>query len=218
VGGGGVENGGSRVAAGGPEARRGDEDDSKRIGISGRGRARGRRSALCLSLGADPLCHLPLVLADHNLTSGPEATHPSEHKHTHTQRESICRAAPFRTLRSLSSAAIRGTREHSLKLAVTCSQVNLSTGTYGPFQPMVPTKVPLWFAVQLVQRNLGKVQPPDWLHEDAVNDLWDREDRSREMQLLQIVIATPPTPLRSITPSFPPCNSRRTEAFLLCPS
>lgn len=66
-------------------------------------------------------------------------------------------------------------------------QVHLTGGTYGPFVPMVPTKAPLWFAVQLVQRNLGKVQPPAWLHEDAVEDLWQREDRSRDMQLLQEV-------------------------------
>lgn len=75
---------------------------------------------------------------------------------------------------------------------------------------MVPTKVPLWFAVQLVQRNLGKVQPPDWLHEDAVNDLWEREDRSREMQLLQDVIANPPTLCNSLPhPSLlPPLAGR----------
>ena len=82
---------------------------------------------------------------------------------------------------------------------------------------MVPTKVPLWFAVQLVQRNLGKVQPPDWLHEDAVNDLWEREDRSREMQLLQIVIA-PPGPLQFITSSFPPSTPRWAGVSLLGPS
>lgn len=70
---------------------------------------------------------------------------------------------------------------------------------------MVPTKVPLWFAIQLVQRNLGKVQPPDWLHEDAVNDLWEREDRSREMQLLQIVRYLSPSLPRKylVLPSFP---------------
>jgi hypothetical protein len=82
---------------------------------------------------------------------------------------------------------------------------------------MVPTKVPLWFAVQLVQRNLGKVQPPDWLHEDAVNDLWEREDRSREMQLLQDVIA-PPDPLQFITSSSPPSTPLRAEVSLLGPS
>lgn len=66
-------------------------------------------------------------------------------------------------------------------------QINLIGGSYGPFQPMVPTQVPLWFALQLVQRKLGKVQPPDWLQNDSIDLLWEKEDRSRELQLLQEV-------------------------------
>jgi GINS complex subunit 2 len=65
--------------------------------------------------------------------------------------------------------------------------LNLIGGTYGPFQPMVPTRVPLWLAMQLVQRNLGKIQPPGWLHEDNVEDLWNKEDRSRDIQHLEEV-------------------------------
>jgi hypothetical protein len=65
--------------------------------------------------------------------------------------------------------------------------LNLIGGTFGPFQPMVPTRVPLWLAMQLVQRNLGKIQPPGWLHEDNVEELWNREDKSREIQHLEEV-------------------------------
>eukprot|EP00283_Hemiselmis_rufescens_P013270 CAMPEP_0173442766 /NCGR_PEP_ID=MMETSP1357-20121228/28133_1 /TAXON_ID=77926 /ORGANISM="Hemiselmis rufescens, Strain PCC563" /LENGTH=196 /DNA_ID=CAMNT_0014408575 /DNA_START=99 /DNA_END=685 /DNA_ORIENTATION=- len=66
-------------------------------------------------------------------------------------------------------------------------EVNMACGSYGPFQPMMPTKVPLWFAIQLVQRNLAKVTPPQWLQEEEVQELWNREDASRKKQELQEV-------------------------------
>uniref|UniRef100_A0A7S0YLU5 DNA replication complex GINS protein PSF2 n=1 Tax=Hemiselmis tepida TaxID=464990 RepID=A0A7S0YLU5_9CRYP len=65
--------------------------------------------------------------------------------------------------------------------------VNMMCGTFGPFDTMVPTKVPLWFAIQLVQRNLAKVQPPSWLQEEEIKDLLDREVATKSRQLLQEV-------------------------------
>ena len=37
------------------------------------------------------------------------------------------------------------------------------SGTFGPFRPAKPVKVPLWLAVYLKQRNKCDVQVPNWL-------------------------------------------------------
>lgn len=40
-------------------------------------------------------------------------------------------------------------------------------GVFGPFEPQVPTEVPLWLAVTLKRRQQCQIQAPDWLEEGA---------------------------------------------------
>ena len=42
-----------------------------------------------------------------------------------------------------------------------------SQGTYGPFRPQMPTRVPLWLALFLKRRRRCTIVTPDWLHKGA---------------------------------------------------
>jgi hypothetical protein len=37
-------------------------------------------------------------------------------------------------------------------------------GTYGPFQPNMPSDVPLWLAIMLHKRKKCRIQPPRWMN------------------------------------------------------
>jgi GINS complex subunit 2 len=42
-------------------------------------------------------------------------------------------------------------------------EVKLMCGTYGPFKPNKPVKVPLWLAVQFKKNKKCRIVPPIWL-------------------------------------------------------
>ena len=42
-------------------------------------------------------------------------------------------------------------------------------GEFGPFNPSMHSRVPLWLAVHLKQRQKCRIEPPDWM---SVGKLW----------------------------------------------
>ncbi|TPX34077.1 hypothetical protein SmJEL517_g03278 [Synchytrium microbalum] len=55
------------------------------------------------------------------------------------------------------------------------AQLDMISGTYGPFRPPMKTKVPLWLAVTLKKKQKCNIQPPEWLDADRLQDLSKRE-------------------------------------------
>lgn len=49
------------------------------------------------------------------------------------------------------------------------------TGHFGLFQPNVPLQVPLWLGLALHKRRRCRIQPPDWMHPDKLQELYDQE-------------------------------------------
>eukprot|EP00197_Chlamydomonas_leiostraca_P002388 CAMPEP_0202859202 /NCGR_PEP_ID=MMETSP1391-20130828/1423_1 /ASSEMBLY_ACC=CAM_ASM_000867 /TAXON_ID=1034604 /ORGANISM="Chlamydomonas leiostraca, Strain SAG 11-49" /LENGTH=226 /DNA_ID=CAMNT_0049538217 /DNA_START=974 /DNA_END=1654 /DNA_ORIENTATION=+ len=48
-------------------------------------------------------------------------------------------------------------------------------GNYGPFQPNMPTHVPLWLAIMLLRRHKCRIQAPDWMLPDNLQAVFDEE-------------------------------------------
>lgn len=48
-------------------------------------------------------------------------------------------------------------------MMVMLSYVLTTQGDFGPFNPSMHTKVPLWLAVNLKQRHKCRIEPPSWL-------------------------------------------------------
>ncbi len=49
-------------------------------------------------------------------------------------------------------------------------ELKLICGTFGPFKPMKPVKVPVWLAIQLKKNKKCKIIPPIWMdYEFLVN-------------------------------------------------
>lgn len=45
----------------------------------------------------------------------------------------------------------------------TLKRLDLVQGTFGPFKPQQPLKVPLWVALELKRSKRCRIKPPDWL-------------------------------------------------------
>lgn len=46
--------------------------------------------------------------------------------------------------------------------------LSLVQGHFGPFQPNIPLKVPLWLGLALHKRRKCRIQPPEWMHPDKL--------------------------------------------------
>lgn len=55
--------------------------------------------------------------------------------------------------------------------------INLISGTFGPFQPTVPVKVPLWLAVDLQQKHKCTIKIPPWVR-DLMKIAESQDDKS----------------------------------------
>ena len=44
-------------------------------------------------------------------------------------------------------------------------------GTYGPFRAQVPTRVPLWLGLELQRSARCRIQPPEWMDPDRIEEL-----------------------------------------------
>ena len=54
----------------------------------------------------------------------------------------------------------------------------LICGDFGPFKPGVPTKVPLWMAVNLKQRGLCILHTPAWLSVERLTQWLEEEEKN----------------------------------------
>ncbi|CAH1957684.1 unnamed protein product [Acanthoscelides obtectus] len=57
--------------------------------------------------------------------------------------------------------------------------LHLISGDVGPFRAGLPTNVPMWLAVQLKQRQQGKIQAPDWMDIDRLTEMKENEKQSQ---------------------------------------
>lgn len=57
--------------------------------------------------------------------------------------------------------------------------IHLISGDIGPFRASLPVNVPLWIAVNLKQQQKCKIQPPDWMDVDKLEELKEEEKVSR---------------------------------------
>lgn len=55
---------------------------------------------------------------------------------------------------------------------------NVFKGDVGPFEPGVPTRVPLWLAVHFRQRQRCRVECPDWVSVEKLDELMTNEKAS----------------------------------------
>lgn len=46
-------------------------------------------------------------------------------------------------------------------------QLHLITGDFGPFMPMIPTKVPMWLAINLYRQSKCSIITPSWVNQLA---------------------------------------------------
>lgn len=52
-----------------------------------------------------------------------------------------------------------------MNISLICSVMYASVlqGEFGPFNPSMHSRVPLWLAVHLKQRQKCRIEPPDWM-------------------------------------------------------
>lgn len=57
--------------------------------------------------------------------------------------------------------------------------IHLITGDFGPFRASLPLRVPLWVAVNLKRQKKCRIQPPDWMDVDKLEEIKQDEKTSR---------------------------------------
>ncbi|KAL3269200.1 hypothetical protein HHI36_008282 [Cryptolaemus montrouzieri] len=57
--------------------------------------------------------------------------------------------------------------------------INLISGDIGPFRAGLPVKVPMWVAVNLKQQQTCKIQQPDWMDIDFLEELRETEKNTQ---------------------------------------
>ncbi|KAF2898306.1 hypothetical protein ILUMI_07877 [Ignelater luminosus] len=57
--------------------------------------------------------------------------------------------------------------------------IHLISGDVGPFRASLPVRVPLWMAINLKQQRKCKIQPPDWMNIEQLEELKEEEKRSK---------------------------------------
>ncbi|XP_044754290.1 probable DNA replication complex GINS protein PSF2 [Coccinella septempunctata] len=55
------------------------------------------------------------------------------------------------------------------------SAIHLISGDIGPFRAGLPVKVPLWIAINLKQQQICKIEQPDWMDIDYLENLKETE-------------------------------------------
>lgn len=90
-------------------------------------------------------------------------------------------AVPSRFQQGLLPAEIEFLAENQL-IKIQPSQrmdrLKLISGNYGPFKPPLSKQVPLWLALTLKKKGKCKVQPPEWLNCDFLQEKLDEERRN----------------------------------------
>ncbi|EDV25557.1 uncharacterized protein TRIADDRAFT_55771 [Trichoplax adhaerens] len=58
------------------------------------------------------------------------------------------------------------------------NKIYLISGDVGPFNPSMPTDLPLWLAIDLKQRQKCRIQPPKWMNVETLQELKQAENDS----------------------------------------
>jgi GINS complex subunit 2 len=64
-------------------------------------------------------------------------------------------------------------------------EMRLVCGTFGPFAPMRPVRVPLWLAVELKRRGRARIKPPAWLDREYLRGVVEAERTSAAFEALE---------------------------------
>lgn len=73
-----------------------------------------------------------------------------------------------------------GEKEHiSIIPTFNCNVIHLISGDVGPFRASLPVKVPLWMAINLKQQQKCKIQCPDWMEVEQLEELKESEKNAR---------------------------------------
>lgn len=56
--------------------------------------------------------------------------------------------------------------------------MHLICGDIGPFRAGLPVLIPLWMAVELKQQKRCKIQPPEWMDVEKLENLREEEKQS----------------------------------------
>lgn len=61
------------------------------------------------------------------------------------------------------------------------SVIHLISGDVGPFRASLPVKVPLWMAVNLKQQQKCKIQAPEWMDIEHLENVKETEKSSKSV-------------------------------------
>lgn len=59
--------------------------------------------------------------------------------------------------------------------------IHLISGTYGPFVPAQPVKVPMWLALFLSSSQICQLKPPKWLNKSTLKRVVEKEKESTSL-------------------------------------
>eukprot|EP00475_Leptophrys_vorax_P000031 TRINITY_DN10017_c0_g1_i2.p1 TRINITY_DN10017_c0_g1~~TRINITY_DN10017_c0_g1_i2.p1 ORF type:complete len:220 (+),score=57.64 TRINITY_DN10017_c0_g1_i2:57-716(+) len=59
--------------------------------------------------------------------------------------------------------------------SISLPQLDFAFGSYGPFRAQVPAFVPLWLALELKKCKRCRIQPPEWLDKDYLENVITQE-------------------------------------------
>ncbi|XP_050524803.1 DNA replication complex GINS protein PSF2 [Daktulosphaira vitifoliae] len=59
------------------------------------------------------------------------------------------------------------------------SHIHLICGSFGPFRAGLPSRVPIWAALNLRQKKICRILPPDWMNVEKLNEKIEEEKSSK---------------------------------------
>ena len=68
----------------------------------------------------------------------------------------------------------------SLKCSMVYDIVCVLQGEFGPFNPSMHSRVPLWLAVHLKQRQKCRIEPPDWMTVGEMRMMYAKKKKKKE--------------------------------------
>ncbi|KAJ0448799.1 putative DNA replication complex GINS protein Psf2 [Helianthus annuus] len=69
----------------------------------------------------------------------------------------------------------RGSAFSAAELEFLAEDEMIEIGDFGPFQPQIPTQVPIWLAVALKKRGKCTIRPPDWMSLEKLTQVLEAE-------------------------------------------
>lgn len=70
------------------------------------------------------------------------------------------------------------------------SHMHLICGSFGPFRAGLPLRVPIWAALNLRQKKICRILPPDWMNVEKLNEKIEEEKASKYLLMFFIMTST----------------------------